>query len=136
MVMASECDAVDVTITNTHTPRPGESIRARLTKAFRTKQRTYAAFKTITGYRIVPFVMSVYGLVAKETRDLLQDWRKHASEPSFLADLYNNSRMALVKAQYTTFEFIQNKHKLQKEKKHWMEMSQKQPQTSEDLTCE
>ena len=65
--------------------------------------------------------MSHYGLVAKQTRDLLQKWRCFAPEPNFIYDLYNNCQFGVIRAQYRNFQFIKNKNRLATEQKKWMQ---------------
>lgn len=117
MVFAEGMDAVDVSIAATTTPAPGQNIRATMTDRFTTKIRKYQEFAKLTSYRVVPFVMSVYGLVCGETRELLFGWRKHASDPSFLFDLYNNVQMNLIRAQHEMIHYAQNRTKLNQAKR-------------------
>ncbi len=112
-------DAVDVAIVATDEARPGEIIRAALTEKFGRKKKKYELFAQLTGYRIVPFVMSVYGLICKETRGLVAEWRKYAPDPSFIYDLYNNTQMAMITAQSEMCNYVVNKYRLRNERQKW-----------------
>ncbi len=83
---------------------------------FATKMRKYECFCSLTSYRIVPFVMSIYGLVCAETRRLVESWRSSAADISFLPDLYNNVQMSLIRAQHEMIRFVENKGKLKASK--------------------
>ena len=117
MVFAEGMDAVDVSITATATPTPGQNIRATMTDRFTTKLQKYQQFATMTSYRIVPFVMSIYGLVCGETRDMLATWKSNANDPSFMFDLFNNVQMNLIRAQHEMIKYAKNKAKLNQAKR-------------------
>lgn len=112
MVFAEGMDAVDVSIAATTTPAPGQNIRAAMTDRFTTKLRKYQQFASLTTYRVVPFVMSVYGLVCGETREMILGWRRSANDPSFLFDLFNNVQMNLIRSQHEMIQYAQNRTKL------------------------
>jgi hypothetical protein len=112
MVFAEGMDAVDVSITATTTPTPGQNIRATMTDRYTTKMRKYQQFASMTSYRIVPFVMSIYGLVCGETREMLVTWKANANDPCFLFDLFNNVQMNLIRAQHEMIKYAKNKAKL------------------------
>lgn len=119
IVFAESTDAVDVSITTTQSPKPGQSIRANMTEKFNLKLRKYQKFESLTSYRIVPFIVSIYGLVAFETRVLLESWRKSATETTFLFDLYNNVQMSLIKAQHEMIRFVENRSKTTNAQRQW-----------------
>lgn len=127
-------EAIDVTVVATLSAEPGYSIRNVLQEAFTEKMSAYSAFHALTQYRIVPFVMSHFGLVAKPTRDLIQTWRRFAPEPNFIQDLYNNCQFGVIKAQYRTFQFICNKNRLMTEHKKWEQA--KAPATEANVVVE
>jgi hypothetical protein len=113
MVLAKTTDAV------TKNPAPGENIRDVLQERFMQKVRKYEKFAEKTDYRVVPFVLSIYGLVCKSTRDLLGSWKAVAQDFSFIYDLYNNVQMSLIRAQHEMVKFVENKSKLMEAKKRW-----------------
>lgn len=100
-------------------PAPGENIRDVLQERFMQKVRKYEKFAEKTDYRVVPFVLSIYGLVCKSTRDLLGSWKAVAQDFSFIYDLYNNVQMSLIRAQHEMVKFVENKSKLMEAKKRW-----------------
>ena len=96
-----------------------DSLRDALQERFMQKMRKYEKFSEKTEYRIVPFVMSIYGLVCKSTRELLESWKAVAQDFSFIHDLYNNVQMNLIRAQHEMIKFVENKAKLMEAKKKW-----------------
>lgn len=130
MVSIARDEAVDVTVVSTLHADPGESIRARLQEAYAEKLRGYQEFEALTRYRIVPFVMSHFGLVAKQTRDLIQTWRSYAMEQNFIYDLYNNVQFAVIRAQHRTFQFITNRNRLVTAQKKWEQARTRKTETN------
>lgn len=112
MVFAESMDAVDVSITAPPNPAPGQNIRAVMSDRFTQKLKKYEGFRSFTDYRIVPFIVSVYGLVCNETRSMLDSWKRSANDQYFIFDLYNNVQMNLIRAQYEMIRYVQNKGKL------------------------
>jgi hypothetical protein len=94
-----------------------------MTDAFNEKIRMYHRFAALTQYRTVPYVMSTYGVVAKETRELIQDWRKYAPEPGFIYDIYSNCQMALIRSHLQTYNFVKNKFQLMRAHEIWRQIS-------------
>ena len=101
-------DAVDVTITTVDRVRPGEKFSSSLKAVFDAKMRKYEGFQVATQYRIVPFVMSHVGIIARETRALTKQWSESAADHQFLFDLYNHVQIALIKSQYDMFNYFKN----------------------------
>ena len=108
VVMAGEqMDAVDVTVV--HIPDPqGKSLeRDFLAKRFNDKKTKYSGFATMTKMNVIPFVVSIYGIIATETRGLLGQWQKAAADPRYISDLFNNVQCYLIKSLFH-FSQIQN----------------------------
>lgn len=101
------------------TPAPGQCIRAAMTERFQQKIRKYEKFASMTTYRVVPFVMSIYGVVCAETRKLVETWRRSATDLCFLYDLYNNVQMNLIRAQHEMIRYVETKGKLKAAQRIW-----------------
>lgn len=77
-----------------------------MTEAFNRKVRKYEDYKVQTGHTVVPFVMSHWGVVAAETRKLVDEWKRFSVAPGFVSDLYSNAQFALIRAQYQFHRFM------------------------------
>ena len=108
MVFGTGSDAVDVTITTVKNYTTGERFKSQLKEAFDEKMRKYQQFHALTQYRIVPYVVSHLGVVAKETRALMAEWRNTAADPQYLYDLYNHTQIAIIRTQWKMFEYFCN----------------------------
>jgi len=51
---------------------------------------------------------SFFGIVSADTRKLVQQWRPLAADPQYLYDLFNNTQMAVVRSQYSMFNYFKN----------------------------
>ena len=108
MVFGTGSDAVDVTITTVKNFTSGERFKSQLKEAFDEKMRKYKEFHALTQYRIVPYVVSHLGVVAKETRELMSEWKNTAADPQYLYDLYNHTQIAIIRTQWKMFEYFCN----------------------------
>lgn len=130
IVFGKEMDAVDFSICYTYTPVYGENIRARMSDTFREKERQYRLFKQTAQCRIIPFVVSVYGLIARETRELIRPWLEATPDSRLLLDIYHNVQFSLIKALHQNYQYIQSKYALQREHDKWTH------QTTQELVTE
>ena len=108
MIFGEGTDACDVTVSYVHQPLPGQHYHDELRKRFLAKQHKYAQFRALTQYRIVPYVVSHLGIVGPDTRELVQQWKQLAADPQYLYDLFNNTQMAVVRSQYSMFDYFKN----------------------------
>ena len=108
MVFGESTDACDVTCCSVKPTGQGEKFSSHLKARFDEKMRKYSAFQTLTQYRIVPFVISHLGVVAKETRECISQWKHAASDPQYIFDLYNHAQIALISTQYRMFNYFRN----------------------------
>jgi len=108
MIFGEGADACDVTVSYVKQPAPGEHSHDELRKRFLEKMNKYESFRALSQYRIVPYVVSHLGIVSADTRKLVQQWRPLAADPQYLYDLFNNTQMAVVRSQYSMFNYFKN----------------------------
>ena len=59
------------------------------------KIKKYDGFQQLTQYRIVLYVVSHLGVVARESRELLKTWKYNATDPQYLYDISTIPRWQL-----------------------------------------
>jgi hypothetical protein len=108
LLVFADADAVDVSCVYAAKPKEGESLVAAMSKRFHEKKSKYEEFEEKTKYRVVPFIVSHLGVVAKQTRDMITPWKKRAIEHTYQDELFNNVQIALMRAQRNTFDLWSN----------------------------
>jgi hypothetical protein len=103
-------DAVDVSCVCVNYFKNGEKFTAEMKARFDEKNKKYKQFGEDLKYNIIPFIMSHLGVVCRETREIVKPWRDACRNPQFPYDLYANTQMALIRAQYNMFVHFQHSH--------------------------
>ena len=77
---------------------PSDNARDMLAKAFKTKKKQYEAYAVVTQQVIVPFVMSVYGIVSADTIAALRPiYKTHRTDVPFRTDLLTMPQCVMLK---------------------------------------
>ena len=70
----------------------------RVDHVFNAKMRNYEEFHNLTNFTIVPFVLSVYGVLSPQTIELIKEWWKYPFVDLLLRDaLFSNIQFALIR---------------------------------------
>ena len=87
-VRQGHADALDFTVV---------SISPRV--AFDKKIAKYQMYENLTNHTSIPIVVTRYGIIAKQTRELIEKlWLRFKANGSFLLDFYNNIQFAAIRA--------------------------------------
>ena len=93
LVNTDRIDAVDVAITKTE-----EFSRTKQMKAVtNVKFRTYHRFEQLTGFNIVPWIMSVFGEHGDEAVQAAKYWSRVSSSSTTFPDLMTFTQMELIR---------------------------------------
>ncbi|NJK31753.1 MAG: hypothetical protein HC927_04650 [Deltaproteobacteria bacterium] len=103
--------AMDATVVKETSP--SETTKNAMTKAFRKKMQQYEEYAKKTKHVVLPFVMSVYGLIAPETLNALRPiFRVHRTDVDFRSDVLSIPQCCMLKATSAAIMEIESMNKL------------------------